>query len=86
MNRVLLLVLAAAACSSADERARQAAEFRAAREAIRSTEVVKALESPASTGRLIYERPADLSYDSLLVKRPDLARPSNSRGGAGTRR
>jgi hypothetical protein len=37
-----------------------------------SADVVKALQPPAAAGRLIYERPADLSYDSLRVKRPDL--------------
>jgi hypothetical protein len=40
---------------------------------------VKALQPPASVGRLIYEPPADLSYDSLLVKRPELVSPSDRR-------
>jgi hypothetical protein len=42
-----------------------------------TTEVVQALVTPTSAGRLIYERPADLSYDSLLVKRPDLVRTAD---------
>jgi hypothetical protein len=79
VNRALLLIATAAACSSAEERSRQAAEFREARDAVKSAEVVKALQSPVSAGRLIYERPADLSYDSLLVKRPELARASDRR-------
>jgi hypothetical protein len=44
-----------------------------------SAEVVTALQSPGAVGRLIYERPADLSYDSLRVKRPDLARAADRR-------
>lgn len=78
MGRALLLIIIAAACSS-DERARQAAEFRQGRDSLLSADVVKALQPPASVGRLIYERPADLSYDSLLVKRPELARASDRR-------
>lgn len=73
MNRALLLLVVAVACSSKEERARQAADFRQSRDALLSAEVVKAAQSSASVGRLIYERPADLSYDSLRVKRPDLA-------------
>jgi len=79
VNRALLLIVTAAACSSVEERSRQAAEFREARDAVKSDEVVKALQSPVSAGRLIYEHPADLSYDSLLVKRPELARASDRR-------
>ena len=73
------MVLALAACSAREERARQAAELRQARDSLLSAEVVKSLQPPAPTGRLIYDRPADLSYDSLLVKRPDLARVSDRR-------
>jgi hypothetical protein len=79
VKRELLLIVVVAACSSREERTRQAAEFRQARDSLLSTEVVKALQPPATVGRLIYEMPADLSYDSLLVKRPELARPSDRR-------
>ena len=79
MSRLLLFLLIATACSFGEERARQAAEFRQARDSLLSAEVVKALQPPASVGRLIYERPADLSYDSLVVKRPELARHSDRR-------
>ena len=72
----MLFIVVAAACSG-EERTRQAVEFRQARDSLLSAEVVKALRPPASVGRLIYERPADLSYDSLLVKRPELARASD---------
>lgn len=73
----MLFLFIASACSSREERARQAAEFRQARDSLLSAEVVKALQPSASVGRLIYERPADLSYDSLVVKRPELARASD---------
>lgn len=77
MNRLLLFFLIASACSSREERSRQAAEFRQARDSLLSAEVVRALKPPAAVGRLIYERPADLSYDSLRVKRPDLVRAAD---------
>ena len=79
MNRLLVFILVAAGCSSSEERARQAEEFKQGRDSLLSADVVKALQPPASVGRLIYERPADLSYDSLLVKRPELARASDRR-------
>ena len=72
MKRSLLLVLFTLACSSKEERARQAADFSRARDSVLSAEVVTSLQTPTSVGRLIYERPADLSYDSLRVKRPEL--------------
>lgn len=72
MSRLLLFVLFSLACASGEERARQAAEFRQSRDSLLSAEVVKSLQQPATAGRLIYERPADLSYDSLRVKRPEL--------------
>lgn len=79
MNRLLVFILVVTACSSSEERARQAEEFKQGRDSLLSAEVVKALQPPATVGRLIYERPADLSYDSLLVKRPELARSSDRR-------
>jgi hypothetical protein len=75
----LIFAALALACSSKEERARQAADFRQARDSLLSAEVVKSLQSPASPGRLIYDRPVDLSYDSLLVKRPELGRASDRR-------
>jgi uncharacterized lipoprotein len=79
VKRMLLLIAVVAACSSREERTRQAAEFRQSRDSLLSAEVVKALQPPASVGRLIYDPPADLSYDSLLVKRPELRRASDLR-------
>ena len=77
MSRALLLLLVAAACTSSEERARQAAEFRRSRDSLLTTEVVKSMQPPGPAGRLIYDRPADLSYDSLRVKRPDLVRAAD---------
>jgi hypothetical protein len=79
LKRAIVCILVATACSSREERARQAAEFRQARDSLRSAAVVTALMPPAASTRLIYERPADLSYDSLLVKRPELARAKDRR-------
>ena len=79
MNRAILMLVCAAACSSGSERTRQAAELRQERDSLLSADVVKALQPIAATGRLIYDRPTDLSYDSMLVKRPDLARVSDRR-------
>lgn len=73
MSRLLGLVLLALACTSGEERARQAARFEQGRDSLMSAEVVKSLQTPPTVGRLIYDTPADLSYDSLRVKRPDLA-------------
>jgi hypothetical protein len=72
-----LLLLVAVACASAEERARQAAAFQEARDSLSTAPVVTTLQPPASAERLVYDRPADLSYDSLLVSRPELARPSD---------
>lgn len=78
--RGLFVMVVAVACSARDsDRARQAAERKQARDSVLTTEVVEALQTPTSPGRLIYERPADLSYDSLRVKRPDLLRAADRR-------
>ena len=74
LPHVLLSLVLAAACSSPEERARQSAEFQQSRDSLLTTEVVRALQPPAAMDRLIYERPADLSYDSLRVKPPGLVR------------
>jgi hypothetical protein len=78
MTRGLLLIVVVVACTtSAEERGDQAAARQATRDSLLTTEVVQALQTPASAGRLIYEPPADLSYDSLRVKRPDLVRAAD---------
>lgn len=66
----LLAVVFVAACG---DRTREAAEARQSRDSVLSGEVIKALAAPYAPGRLIYDVPVVLSYDSLLVKRPDLA-------------
>jgi len=78
MRGLSLIVVAAVACSRSEpERARQAAERRQTRDSVLTSEVVQALQTPASPGRLIYDRPTDLSYDSLRLKRPDLVRAAD---------
>lgn len=79
MTRAVALFIVIAACSSSEERARQSAEFRLSRDTLLASDVVRTLQPPAEIDRLIYERPADLSYDSLLVKRPELAAPKDRR-------
>jgi hypothetical protein len=71
---VALLVLAACRPNESE-----VARHRQARDSLLTTEVVKALVTPTSTGRLIYEPPVDLSYDSLRLKRPDLVRAADRR-------
>ena len=77
MSRLLVL-LAVMACT-ASESEQTAAEQQQSRESLLTSGVVQSLVTPASAGRLIYERPADLSYDSLRVKRPDLVRTADRR-------
>jgi hypothetical protein len=70
-----LLMLVTVACTASDsERAHQLAQRQPSHDSLLTAEVVQTLLTPISQGRLIYERPADLSYDSLRVKRPDLVR------------
>ena len=62
---VALLLLFAACTPSETERARH----RQARDSLLTADVVKALLTPTSTGRLIYDPPANLSQDSLRTPR-----------------
>jgi len=66
---VALLLLFAACTPSETERARH----RQARDSLLTTDVVKELSSPTSTGRLIYDPPVNLSRDSLRT--PGQLRP-----------
>lgn len=80
MRKLSFIVAAAVACSASEpERARQADERRQARDSVLTSDVVQALQTPTSPGRLIYDRPTDLSYDSLRLKRPDLVRAADRR-------
>ena len=78
MIRRLYVIVVVLACSSGDSEG-TATEHRQSQDSLLATEVVQALVTPASAGRLIYERPADLSYDSLRLKRPDLVRSADRR-------
>ena len=61
------------ACSeSAQGRARNAEQRAAANASVESSEIVRTLASPLSPGRIIYEKPVDLSYANLRRTRADL--------------
>lgn len=72
-----LLALAAfallAACrASVEERAHDAEQRAAAHARVARSEIVRTLASPRVPGRIIYEKPVDLSYANLRETRPDL--------------
>lgn len=77
MKRSFVLLVALGACTSKSDHAREAVEFKQSRDSLLTTEVVRALQPAGSVGRVIYDHPAALSYDSLRVKRPDLLRYSD---------
>jgi hypothetical protein len=69
----LLAVTLLAACTrSAEERAHDARERAATHALVAGTEIVRTLASPRAPGRIIYEKPIDLSYSNLKRTRPDL--------------
>jgi hypothetical protein len=71
-----------AACQQSEQDRTRDATARAQLEANdRASAVVRGLETPRDSGRLIYDRPVDLSYANLRLTRPDLIRSS-----LGTRR
>lgn len=76
MMRALVALLAVTllgACSkSAEERARDVRERAAVHALVARTEIVATLASPHAPGRIIYEKPIDLSYTNLKKTRPDL--------------
>lgn len=76
MMRLAALILAAmllAACrKSAEERAHEDRERAAAHALVARSEIVHTLASPPAPGRVIYEKPVDLSYANLKKTRPDL--------------
>ncbi|HEU4585760.1 MAG TPA: hypothetical protein VFR95_08420 [Gemmatimonadaceae bacterium] len=69
---LLAVTLIAACTTSAEERMRDAEERAAAHAVVARTEVVRTLASPHEPGRIIYEKPIDLSYANLKKTRPDL--------------
>ena len=79
MNWRIILLLACCACTSDEERAQQRSARRSSRDSVMSGEVVQSAKTPTSVGRIIYEPPAALSYDSLRLKRPDLVRAADRR-------
>ena len=79
MNWRIALALACCACTSDEEKAQQRSERRSSRDSVMSGDVVQSAKTPTSVGRIIYEPPPVLSYDSLRVKRPDLLRAADRR-------
>ena len=70
---MLVLLAALASCrQSTPDRERDARERAAAHAATARSAVVQSLASPREPGRLIYDKPTDLSYRSLHATRPDL--------------
>jgi hypothetical protein len=69
----LLAVTLIVACSkSSEEREHDARERAAVHALVARTEIVRTLASPREPGRIIYEKPIDLSYANLRKTRPDL--------------
>ena len=79
MNRALLIMVLTAAptaaCSSREERAREAAEFRESRDALLTTDVVRSLQPTTVAGRLIYDPPVKLARDSVVGAGSSRPRP-----------
>jgi hypothetical protein len=70
---VLLAVTLLAACrKSAEARTQDAYQRAAAHALVARTEIVRTLATPRAPGRIIYEKPIDLSYANLKKTRPDL--------------
>ena len=69
-----------AACRQSEQnRARDAAARAQVEARDRASAVVRSLETPRDSGRLLYDRPVDLSYANLRLTRPDLARLDSTR-------
>jgi hypothetical protein len=77
---ILAAMLLAACRTSAEERAHDARERAAAHALVARSEIVGTLASPRAPGRIIYEKPVDLSYASLKKTRPDLDSASLAHG------
>jgi hypothetical protein len=75
--RRALIALAAvalpAACRASPEvRAHDAEQRAVAHARVARSEIIRTLASPRVPGRIIYEKPVDLSYANLRKTRPDL--------------
>ncbi|HEY7876773.1 MAG TPA: hypothetical protein VIC55_01030 [Gemmatimonadaceae bacterium] len=78
MKPVVALAMLAAldACRQSTQNRLADAHQRAETEApVSQSEIVRELRTPTDTGRLIYEAQPDLSYETMLRTRPDLAHP-----------
>lgn len=69
---LMAAVLLAGCRTSSEERAHDAEQRAAVHALVARTEIVQTLASPRAPGRIIYEKPTDLSYANLKRTRPDL--------------
>jgi hypothetical protein len=69
---LLALALTVACSKGAHQRAPDARERAEAHALVARSEIVGTLASPSAPGRIIYEKPVDLSYTNLKRTRPDL--------------
>jgi hypothetical protein len=77
----LVLLVALSACRQGEQARERAMQQRAATNAIVArSAVVQMLATPRQPGRLIYDKPTDLSYASLRATRPDLDSARNAHG------
>lgn len=77
----LMLLVAFSACGQSEQARERARQQRAAAHAIVArSAVVQSLASPRVPGRIIYDKPVDLSYASLRATRPDLDSARNVHG------
>jgi hypothetical protein len=87
------LALLSSCEQSAGDRVRTARERLEADAAVARSDVVRSAQGPREPGRLIYDRPIDLSYATLRKTRPDLdsahafpGRPGATEAGSRHRR
>ncbi|HEX5438137.1 MAG TPA: hypothetical protein VFW98_13310 [Gemmatimonadaceae bacterium] len=70
---ILALLVALTACrQSKQDRLRDGGQRATAHAVVARSAVVQSLAAPRVPGRLIYDKPTDLSYASLHATRPDL--------------
>lgn len=78
----LIVLGALTACHQSEQARERAAQERAATHAtVARSAVVQSLATPRQPGRLIYDKPTDLSYTSLRATRPDLDSAARVRTG-----
>jgi methionine-rich copper-binding protein CopC len=77
----LMVLVALSACRQSEQARAHAMQQRAAAHAIVArSAVVQMAATPRAPGRIIYDKPVDLSYASLRATRPDLDSARNAHG------